>query len=257
MEISETDNSESYCSIIRDNSKKPSYLYLRNKKTGEDAVVDLALARYNRIAKGFLNKMRLFPYSYLKHITLTQKEESYHPRILHPFLRAMVKRYGKLHYIWTIEEQERGVLHWHLLVCFQDFTAFGREDIEKIQSYWKYGNVDVRPVRKPSVTYLMKYITKALDEKHYGLRKIGTSRIEGFFKQSWRYMMRAIDFFVGVGYSLQGMLENFWWHNGDAFLYEDFFRGRGRGKTYIYKRPREWQIEEYIYGGPSFGNSPI
>ncbi|HXX53768.1 MAG TPA: hypothetical protein VEI28_04275 [Thermodesulfovibrionales bacterium] len=110
-----------------------------------------------------------------KFITLTQGAESYHPRILNDFMNSMRRYYGHVIAFWTVEVQEKRalrtgdrVLHWHIMLFFPDLrqSDFGRMDVFRIQSYWKYGDdrnsADIVPVYKPRLDYLLKYVTKAL-----------------------------------------------------------------------------------------------
>ncbi len=94
----------------------------------------------------------------------------------------MQRYYGRVSYIWTVEVQEERalkiaerILHWHILIAFPAGTPFGKEDVLRIQKYWKYGNVDIKPVRKADPKYLLKYIQKALavrGEEFYKLKKL-------------------------------------------------------------------------------------
>ena len=220
-----------------------SVLKFRHKDTCEEIMVDNSLPpRYRRLSMGFLNKLRLSGRSFLKHITLTQSQESYHPRIVNNFFSAMRRRYN-FDYVWTVELQERGVIHWHCIVAFYDLDRFGAEDIKKMQSYWKYGYIAVTPVRRPSLGYIMKYITKSFDALVLNVRRIGSSLIPAYYRQSWKNLVNAIQYFVSAGMGLDG-LSDFWWYNGSAFLYADCKNKHGR--HYIYKRIKKWDfISEY------------
>lgn len=224
-------------------SNNPSkYLKIQNKETREEFMIDTSLSRYERLGKGFLNKLRFGTHTFLKHITLTQKEESYHPRILDNFFSAVRRRYGDVIYIWTAEIQEERlekygekVLHWHVLIAFDNDIRFGREDVFKLQSYWKYGNLDVRPVRHPSVGYLMKYITKALGSGFGKVRRIGSSIIESYYRQGLTALLSGIMFFGGLV-----ELDGYYWYHGKAFLYEN--NEHKRGRIYVYNPPRKWEV---------------
>lgn len=178
---------------------KEKYIKIRHIETGEEMMIDLNEARMKRHAMGFLNYLKINPH-FVKHITLTQKVENWKPRILNPFFSSMYKRYGRVCWFWAVESQERGVLHWHILFGFPVGTDFGSEDIKKIQKYWKYGFVSVTPVCRPSMSYLMKYITKALatdiDAK---IRRVGSSRFGVWYRQSYRRLMEAISFSSNFG----------------------------------------------------------
>jgi hypothetical protein len=136
----------------------------------------------------------------------------------------MRKYYGDIVYIWTIEVQEERaekyddrVLHWHIMIGFDYDIEFGKDDIIRIQRYWKYGNVDVKPVRKPNMGYLMKYITKSLDspiESAYKVRKIGSSRIWGYLRQSWTKLSMAIRDLMAFGIGPDAFQDFKWCRKG-------------------------------------------
>jgi hypothetical protein len=156
----------------------------------------------------------------------------------------MKRRYKNSMYLWTVESQERGVLHWHLIYAFDWDIKFGREDIEKIQQYWKYGSVEVVPVKNVKFEYLLKYITKALagsdiENEEFvtelnKVRRIGSSMISGHLKQSWTKVLKAVSWFMQFGYS---DLSEFYWSNGRAFL-----KTEERKQVMIYKPPSEWKL---------------
>lgn len=223
------------------------FLEIQNSVTQEVVYVDTYRSRYQRLAQGFLNHLKLNG-GFLKHIILTQSEESYHPKILNNFLMALKKRFGKLHYLWTVEIQEhrlekygKAVMHWHILCAFPEGTWFDSEglDIAKIQSYWKYGDmtnsVEVRSVRSPSLTYLLKYTTKALcspvAEK---VRRIGSSMIAGYLRQSWTKLSRLLENTVCSGWCSLDELKLFSFsRNGSAFVHVTDENGeRSREKIY-------------------------
>lgn len=223
---------------------------LRHIETGEEIVLETKMTRYRKICLGFLNTLKQ-EQKFLKHIILTQREENYKPRILHNFVTMMKRRYKNAIYVWTVETQERGVLHWHMIYGFDWETDFGKEDIERIQRYWKYGSVEIVPIRKLNFSYLLKYITKALNcsesEENVlsQVRRIGSSMIDGYLKQSWKRVIRAIGWFYNAGYP---DLSEFYWQNGKAYL-----KTEERKQVQIYRPPKEWErvgrdISENVYG---------
>jgi len=222
--------------------KDDRYMIFRHKKTGEEVVLDRYRARYDRLAKGFLNKAMLGPPRFYKHITLTQREENYYPKILDPFFVRLRQRYKDIIYIWTAELQQRDVLHWHIIIGFPWDTDISVSEIKKLQSFWRYGNLDVQSIRKPSMSYLLKYVTKALSPIWSGLRRIGSSRIEAWLRQGKQYLLTAVLFFSSLNLSL----DDFHWYKGSAFLYE--YPQYNRGRIYIYEKPKEW---EYMYSCPA------
>jgi len=169
---------------------KYRYFQLQSPE-GQVITVDKLQARYNKISRSILNYYRLNG-GYLKHIILTQREESYHPNILNYFLTKFRVSYGAK-YLWVAEMQERGVLHWHMFVVFPVDTDIGPNDLERFHRWWKYGNVDVRSVRVPSVKYLMKYILKDPgDVLGFSFRRIGVSRLGSFYRLSWRRILEVL-----------------------------------------------------------------
>lgn len=190
------------------------YIKIRNLETGEEMMINVVESRLKRHAQGFLNYLRINPH-FVKHIVLTQRVESYKPSILNPFLAAMRKRYGKICYFWAVESQERGVLHWHILFGFPQGTDFGSEDIKKIQKYWKYGFVSVTPVKHPSMSYLMKYITKALGvDCGFKIRRVGSSKFGMWYRQSYRRLTRVLSFFCDHGVGVESFAWFRWTRSG-------------------------------------------
>ena len=231
-------------------------LTIKNHATGEERVIDTYLARSRRLAQGFLNRTRGVK-GLFKHIVLTQGVESYHPRIINDFMNKIRRYYGDIQCFWTIEVQEERyekygerVIHWHIMMFFPDLrqVEFGRMDIFRIQSYWKYGNernsVNISPVYKPRLDYLLKYVTKSLDvdiESEYKLHRVGSSRIEGFWRQSWSRLTSALERYGDV-------LKTLFWDRRGAFgyAYEDGIAGRK--KLYVYQHPPSgWYLVKEAY----------
>ena len=246
--------------------EKERYLLLKNEETGESCMIDTVLARYQKIACGFMNFLRLNP-SYCKHIILTQSYEQYKPKHINNFMNQMRRRYGKIAYIWTVEIQEKrlqkykeAVLHWHLIVGFKMFTDIDDQEIKKIQSFWKYGDdrnsVEIRSIKSPSTSYILKYITKALDSpilSEYRVRKIGTSMIESYLKQSWAKVQRIVSYFAKAGERLEN-LKNYFWKNGNAFLWkvEEIGGYKIKEKVWIYRKEKSTWFSVIGYNGLPF-----
>ena len=223
------------------------FLEVLNTKTAETVYIDTYRSRYQRLAQGFLNHLKLNG-GFLKHIILTQREESYRPEILKSFFASLKRRFGKLHYMWTVEIQEErlekygvAVMHWHILCAFPEGTWFDSEglDIAAIQSYWKYGHetnsVEVRSVKRPSLSYLLKYTTKALCSNVAAkVRRIGSSLIPGYLRQSWNRLSRVIQDLVCGGYCSVDELKLYQWsRGGSAFMvFQDEFGRSCRKKVY-------------------------
>jgi|WetSurMetagenome_2_1015567.scaffolds.fasta_scaffold00012_29 hypothetical protein len=221
--------------------------WLVESKEGEVVLIDrkVSLGNYKRMARGFENYTKMNGYTYYKHVTLTQKKESYEPKFLNNFFMALKRRYGRVAYIWCAEVQEErlertgeSVLHYHIVIAFEYGTEFSREDILKIQSYWKYGNVDIKPVRNRKIlNYIMKYISKSLETPllcYRGLkvRKIGMTRIGQIYRHIKRHFCRILEWFdydidkIGKFFKVdkKGIYWNYWdeifrsWHKDYALV---------------------------------------
>lgn len=190
-----------------------------------------------------MNNLRINP-GFVKHITLTQRHESYKPNILNSFFVQLRRYYGDISYIWTAEIQEERfekygerVLHWHVIVAFDKDIDFGKEDIFRLQRYWKYGNLDVKPVRKASVGYLMKYISKALNiDVGAKIRRIGSSQIPAYFRMAWKKFVKALCWFTDHGAQWFDITMLKWNFKGAYALFYDS-ESYQRQIKYIYKHP--------------------
>lgn len=240
------------------------YCLIRNSETGDESVVDLKMGRFKKVMNGFLNSLKMSP-RFIKHIVLSQKVESYKPGILDNFMCCLRRYYGDVVYLWTVEVQEErlvkygeAVLHWHILVAFEWGIDFGKDDVLRLQKYWKYGRCDVIPVKRVWPGYLLKYITKALNspvECVYKLRRIGSSRIVAWLKQSWKRIMEAYEFFKNTGCK-DGLdsLNDFYWSNGNAYLIreEDFLGVKLKERITVYRKRRYGWYRVIAYEGEAF-----
>lgn len=235
------------------------FIKIRNRITGKELQIDTKMDRYRRMSQAFINSLKLEA-RFLKHITLTQSYEQYKPRMLKNLLMALRRRYPNTIYIWCVEIQEErlkkygeAVLHWHILTAFQYDVGlnFGAEDIEKIVSYWKFGGVQVSAVRKPSVSYLLKYMTKALNTPiEYNVRRMGSSKLPGYLRQSWKKLSLAINTLTSRGMPLNQWEDCLSWDYRGGFVVVDheirLRRGRlcrFKNKFYVYKHPKtDWYV---------------
>lgn len=220
------------------------YIKIRHSETNQEVIIDTYEARYRRMAMGFMNSLKLDK-RFVKHITLTQKIENYKPNLLNYFFCKMRRWYGDLIYLWAVEVQEERfektgarVLHWHVMVGFPVGVFKGKRDVKRIQKFWGYGNVDIKPVRCPNTRYLMKYVTKALNIRSlefYQVRKTGSSRIAGWLKQSWNRVLDVLAYFSPHGLC-DDRLNLFAWVRGRAYGFDEWGR-----KILVYRpRPTPW-----------------
>jgi hypothetical protein len=220
------------------------YLQVMNSESGETVYIDVRRSRYDRLCRGFLNSLKLNS-GFLKHIILTQDEEHYKPKLLNNFMNQLRRAYPGVRYLWTVEVQEERlekygvpVLHWHMMVAFPRGTRIDGTAVKRIQGFWKFGDprnsCEIVPVKKPAMSYLLKYIGKALSSPVADqVRRIGSSRVPGYLCQSWARLVRAIGYFMSVGMKEEDMKEFQWSRNGNAFaeFYDDVGR-KYRHKIY-------------------------
>lgn len=249
--------------IRRSSSVKADYIYIKNEFTGEEAVIDRKMARSNKIMLGFMNSVRLGCYR-VKMITLTQAVESYQPKHINNFLNCVRRRHGAVVYVWTNEIQEERfkkygerVLHWHILVAFDWETDIDVDEIKRLQRYWKHGTLKVTSASYERTKYLLKYITKSLGtvlEYQYKIRRIGSSKIEGWLKQSWKRLLEAWDWFKRW-YSNKGIdaLNDFYWQNNNAYFYDEWelCGVKLKRKILVYRKRRTgWYKVSEVCGEP-------
>jgi hypothetical protein len=98
---------------------------------------------------------------YTKFITLTYKENMIDRDRANYDLKQFTKRYKRLtgenlRYIGLLEAQERGALHFHLVVFMDAFIHY-----QTITDLWKQGFIDIKKVKSGDVgRYIAKYLTK-------------------------------------------------------------------------------------------------
>ncbi|MEW6586102.1 MAG: hypothetical protein AB1442_10895 [Nitrospirota bacterium] len=195
-----------------------------------------------------MNSLR-FDRKFVKHITLTQVEENYRPGLLNGFFVRMRRHYGDVVYLWTVEVQEKRfertgerVLHWHIIFGFPKDSWFTGDDVKRIQSFWKYGNVGITPVRRVNTGYLMKYVTKSfgIDDPFFkGIRRIGSSQIAGWLRQKFGRVLEAMSFFTRGDFC---DLSLFYWNRGRAYVknergrLEEIWRSREKSRWFLVDR---------------------
>ena len=91
-------------------------------------------------------------------ITLTYKKvEGYSQGDIRKYVKALKQKYGKkiLAWAWVAEIQERGAVHYHMMLVIPKGTHFAYPDESGM---WIHGSTSVISARKPY--YLVKYTGK-------------------------------------------------------------------------------------------------
>ena len=166
--------------------------------------IDPILTRMRRMRRSVLTAARMHEFE-LRHkrhkpamLTLTYREVGqWNPKHISELLqriRVWVRRRGHgLRYVWVAELQQRGALHYHLLLWLPRGLTLPKPDK---QGWWTHGSTRIEWARKPA-GYLAKYASK-LDSKsgigfprgarlhgRGGLDELGTSVAQWFNLPQW------------------------------------------------------------------------
>ena len=123
-------------------------------------------------------------------LTLTYRDvDGFEPRHVSGLLkciRAWLQRRGFcLHYVWVAELQQRGALHYHVLVWLPKGLTLPKPDK---QGWWPHGSTRIEWARN-AVGYLCKYVSK-FDTKQAlpkGARLHGAGGFDAFSRQIRRW----------------------------------------------------------------------
>lgn len=99
-------------------------------------------------------------------LTLTYRDvqgsEACHVSELLNRIRGWLERRGRqLHYVWVAELQQRGALHYHVVIWLPKGLTLPKPDK---QGWWPHGHTRIEWARNP-IGYLIKYASK-FDTKH-------------------------------------------------------------------------------------------
>lgn len=166
--------------------------------------IDPILTRMRRMTRSVLTAARMHEFELLnkRHrtamLTLTYREvHGWNPKHISELLqriRVWVGRRGHdFRYVWVAEMQQRGALHYHVLIWLPRGLTLQKPDK---QGWWTHGSTRIEWARKP-VGYLAKYASK-LDSKagigfpcgarlhgRGGLGEFGTSVAQWFNLPQW------------------------------------------------------------------------
>ena len=133
--------------------------------------IDPHLTRIRRLRRCVVTAARMHEFELLKQrakpamLTLTyRKVGDWHPRHISDLLqrvRVWMKRRGhRFRYVWVSELQQRGALHYHVVIWLPRGLTLPKPDK---QGWWPHGSTRIEWARKP-IGYLIKYASK-LDSK--------------------------------------------------------------------------------------------
>lgn len=146
--------------------------------------IDPFLTRLRRMTRSVLTAARMHDFE-LRHqrckpamLTLTYREVgAWHKRHISELLRHirnwMRRRGHRLRYVWVAELQQRGALHYHVVLWLPRGLTLPKPDK---QGWWTHGSTRIEWARRPA-GYLAKYASK-LDSK-VGLGFPAGARLHG------------------------------------------------------------------------------
>lgn len=118
-----------------------------------------------------------FDGEYAKFITLTYAENMQDidraAKDLDRWLQRVRRKLGTVHYLWVMEFQKRGAIHYHLLLDYQPVIPW-----EWLQESWPHGDAGIKAIKHVDNVgaYVAKYMAKLDDRRLDGRRAYGTSR---------------------------------------------------------------------------------
>ncbi len=137
--------------------------------------IDQLLTRMRRLRRSVTTAARMIDFA-LRHrrfkpamLTLTYREVgAWNPKHISELLqriRVWLRRRGQpFPYVWVAELQQRGALHYHVLVWLPRGLTLPKPDK---QGWWTHGSTRIEWARKP-VGYLIKYASKLDSKSGYG-----------------------------------------------------------------------------------------
>jgi len=170
----------------------PGLVSTHTSGTPENQVeIDPFLTRLRRLRRAVLTAARMHEHELRGQrykpamLTLTYREVgAWSPRHISELLqriRVWLKRRGfRLRYVWVAELQQRGALHYHVVVWLPRGLTLPKPDK---QGWWTHGSTRIEWARRPA-GYLVKYASK-LDSKvglgfPAGARLFGKGGLEPF-----------------------------------------------------------------------------
>ncbi len=146
--------------------------------------IDPFLTRLRRMARAVLTAARMHEFE-LRHrrfkpvmVTLTYRDVGgWHGRHISELLqriRVWLRRRGhRLRFVWVAELQQRGALHYHVLLWLPRGLTLPKPDK---QGWWPHGSTRIEWARKPA-GYLAKYASK--HDSKVGIGFPGGARLHG------------------------------------------------------------------------------
>lgn len=129
--------------------------------------IDQKKARLTRLRRSVLTAAHLFqqPWSGFRTrtamLTLTYRDvgafEPCHISLLIKHIRQWLQRRGyRMLYVWVAELQQRGALHYHVLIWLPKGLTLPKPDK---QGWWPHGSTRIEWAKRP-IGYLCKYVSK-------------------------------------------------------------------------------------------------
>ena len=152
-----------------------------------------------------------------KFITLTYSESvsmEESKKHLAYFFTKLRRKQNRLKYIWVLEFQGNGNIHYHILTNFKiniDTNKYKKSEKHKnverefAAEFWKYGFVDIRDLKAEGNTNVAKYLTAYITKEMFD-KEMDGKRVFGYSKST---MDKPIITKVLEELDQQGLLELF------------------------------------------------
>jgi hypothetical protein len=145
----------------------PGLVSLKTSDTPQSVEIDPIKARHTRLKRSILVAAKLFEHAFRGFrvrpamLTLTYRDvDGFEPRHVSELLkriRQWVERRGHpFCYVWVAELQQRGALHYHVLIWLPKGLTLPKPDK---QGWWPHGSTRIEWARHP-IGYLLKYASK-------------------------------------------------------------------------------------------------
>ena len=178
--------------------------------SGDPIEIDRAMARFKRLKRSIVTSARLFEHMFkgkrrrVAMLTATYRDlDAFRPCHISELLKRirhwLARRGHGVSYVWVAELQQRGALHYHILLWLPKGLTLPKPDK---QGWWPHGNTRIEWARRP-IGYLLKYASKFDSKANLpkGARLHGAGGLDKTCKQirQWFNLPLWLKTLAGVG----------------------------------------------------------
>lgn len=176
--------------LVKRDPKPVQVIRLRNKKTGKIFTLKRnAALRFKTACLGLKNYLEYhWKRKFCVHVTLTCREnykvvDYVHFNRVVTMVRTKLRRRGvEVKYVAVREFQKRGAIHFHVLFFYNKAYQFC--NVKEIEASWDLGYAKIVPVdgMENAYRYLVKYLSKTVEDLAYGFKVFSTSHISAVYR---------------------------------------------------------------------------